>query len=341
MSAKGIAECFIWHLLCGGPVVVVHRLVMAIISIIFCQTNHAKEHLKVARFALYPSGKRLEYSTQKFMFFEDFHYREPLTVLSCLVWGFQIISAFILQPVFSALTLVLTLRTLSKHWDSIWRVSRMTFDVDIVEESWTPPLPRSESNYDPSSICKISLQSARGRWVVAERGDAPAVHCHQLQLRLIQQRGVLVSHPKDGGKVALELHGGKWLSVGAVWRWLWHCRKSTASAAECTETECFAVETVSDGVIGLKSAAGEYLSAPSDYTLQWTAISELTDSEKFTVIVHGEDTVSLEHPAAASKAAADSKPGPLKRKRSGIIDALGVVGMEDIGSGSDDEAEEL
>ena len=279
----GIAECFIWHVLCGGPVVVVHRVLLAILSIILCQTHHAPQHLKVAKWALYPSGKRLEYSKRKFGYFDGFNFREPLVVCGSFLWFFQIVTTLIIQPIFTAITMVLTLRTLSKHWDSIWRINLMLYTVDIVDEDWTPPLPLSKGPYDPAKKCKISLRSARGRWVVSEGGD---VHCHQL--RLPRPRGILTSHPKGDGKVALELHGGRWLSAGTVWKWLWHCRKDIVSVADCAECDdIYSVETVSDGVIALKTADNQYLSAPNDYTLRWSR-DEITCSEQFTVIVHGE-----------------------------------------------------
>lgn len=159
----------------------------------------------------------------------------------------------------------------------------MLYTVDIVDEDRLKNV-KSKGPYDPAQKCKISLRSTRGRWLVSEGGDVPTVHCHQL--RLPRPRGILTSHPKGDGKVALELHGGRWLSAGTVWKWLWHCRKGSVSAADCAESEVFSVETVSAGVIALKTADKQYLSAPNDYTLRWSG-DEITCSEQFTVIVHG------------------------------------------------------
>lgn len=188
-------------------------------------------------------------------------------------------------------------------------------------------------------------------------GDDVAVHCHEI--RLHRPRGVFVSEPAGDGKVRLKADGGRFVAVGSKRKWLWHCREGIRTVAECTDSELFSVEMLSDGLCRLSSAENTFLSAVSDYELRWSNGTE-SECQRWTVIVDGDDsegaattttttaTAETEGEAGGQSAGArssgkrkgsTSRNGAAKKRQSGIMDAMAAAAMDDLQTDSDGETD--
>jgi len=302
-----IIELFAWHVLCGGPIVVITRLFMALLALLLCAPSLANFQLTVALFALYPVDRKLEYADTKSKAFPGRKEGDGGKLCLTALWFVVTCPVLLIQYILYALTIILTVGVLKKHWQSIYRVEGMHHDLMIVDEQWTEPMPPSVAPFNPEKNCKISLKTYHGRWVCC----GVDVHCKNHRLFVSDddlKYMVLTTYPfhlseeesssrkmRRIESIARGVNMGKMAlcsehETAGFMEKKWLGADIDGTVLLKSEQIILSVEVVAredgDTLIALKTKNGKCLSARTDHTLHWDDKEQLTDWELFEVVVH-------------------------------------------------------
>jgi len=317
-------EFIVWHLLCGGPLLVTARLLYAVIYFISCDCRGdtsfivARQHLKIALYGLCPMGRTLIYVAPKIDNEKDccLFNQEICMAINCVVG----VALYLIQIVCTGFTYMITCGQLSRYWNAIWDVTFLDSAVEIVYRSanGTGSAERSQSFlervYDPNQKCKVSLRSSNGYWLCPEHGAVSKVSCYIV--REIEAR-TFVSHPIGDGKVMLSSEQ-KWLVAnpdGSV-----HLMQSDLLQP------IFVVFDADTERWGFRSADNGYLSE-EDCLVRWDK-DEFGENEKFKVEV-------LEIMSGDTDTSQATTPLTVKAGGQLIQGDLSIVTKTDIQAGSD------
>lgn len=167
-TARRIVDAFdsVTWLFTFGWGIILHRCACAV-AILFCSPQIARSHLKIAKWAINPVGKKVVYASK----FESSPCtsRFLLIVLAPvhIIFIYYMLCAIVLGTIFSC-------GRLYKFVTNLQAVSGATGELKIVDRNWMPP---SVAQYDPSKKCRISLgtQNSKGdptkRWVHIETNN--------------------------------------------------------------------------------------------------------------------------------------------------------------------------
>ena len=108
-----IAVFIFWHLLSAGLVIMLVRIIEGFLALLFLYPHFFMEHLKIARFALNPFGKKLIYTKETY---KPARRWPIIECISILIWIPIILAVSAIQFVGSLLAALLTCGHMSKYW---------------------------------------------------------------------------------------------------------------------------------------------------------------------------------------------------------------------------------
>lgn len=131
--ASTVLKLIVWHTVCGGLVIMILRLVMALLSIIFLAPSFARVHLTFVEYTLNPIGKRIVQTKRKCQF--------PQSAVFCYLIQIPLncIAIPIVSFVFFGISMYLTAATMSKYHTFMWQDPTMFFnagmEIEIMDDN--------------------------------------------------------------------------------------------------------------------------------------------------------------------------------------------------------------
>eukprot|EP01084_Bolivina_argentea_P161225 280698_1 len=195
----------VWHILCGGPIIVITRILLALLACLWCSADYSGEHLKIAKFAFNPIGKKLILTSKK-------HHPpkrpELFNCIAALFWLPLLIALALVQLALNIATHFLTCGHMSKYWTYIWQVHEMKNWIALVDDNYIEPKPVSKAAYNPKIKCKIALLGHHKKYLCAENSNK--MICNRTQALNWEH---FQSIPISNNKIALQTYHGKYISA--------------------------------------------------------------------------------------------------------------------------------